>query len=858
MDIDPRLRPTNERRKDDDYIKRSDGRTSGNGPNDTSDYNVSPESSNDQLHDSTPSSHDNNPQTAGEFGNYLNEMSIGFTGAVHDNDQLGDLKRPRACEACRQLKVRCEFDSDHPSASCKRCAKAKRQCVITAPSRKRQKKTDSRVTELEKKIDALTASLQASKRAASAFPDDASQEEAGPPPRRWLGGGPPPAPRSGSGASPTLRVKRTASGDSKPHRKAPYQAGLFAPFAREDSSAREENNEAFWHQAQPSGAVQFSDNANEFADLIDRGVIDVETASKAFDRYVNEIAPTLPIVVFPPGTSMASVRREKPTLFLVILSISISPFRPELQMPLTNDVHRIFADKVVVKGEKSLELVQAIVMSCTWYNPPDHFEELKFFPFIYMAVVMALDIGMGRVTRRKGNKQLGMLREIMGPKNRSSMDPDAVETRRAWLGAYFLAVNASMALRRPLLCRWHPYMDECIEILQTSRDALPSDQVLIHWTKLSHIAEEIGFQFSMDDPSSSASLMDAKVQFALKGFENQLDQWRREIAPENYTLLLKHAECVVNIYMHEISMHVDHNIDDFKPPFIGGLKGEGKIANVTAAQIDALTACLTSIHRSMDTIASFDYDTIVCLPTVYFARTAYGFVALLKMYSAISQDNGLGLVFSSQDLKAEQYLDKVIAHLKISGSKPGGRTAGKFCMILNLLKNWFVNRKLEQAKSKPGENAQGDRTTLRPPSSEAGVGSSHSPKDTSQHSTPVGMGAATSTPAVLPVSTGATPASTSSHQWTAYGVPVTTDPPSTAFIPQGFDMNNQQPGFDAANPMMTNMMAANASQVEFAGFVPELGLQMPFDPEGLFSIGTMLHDGFFDLPIDDNSNFFPG
>lgn len=42
---------------------------------------------------------------------------------------------------------------------CKRCSKAGRQCIVTPPTRKRQKKADSRVAELERKIDALTATL---------------------------------------------------------------------------------------------------------------------------------------------------------------------------------------------------------------------------------------------------------------------------------------------------------------------------------------------------------------------------------------------------------------------------------------------------------------------------------------------------------------------------------------------------------------------------------------------------------------------------------------------------------------------------------------------------------------------------
>lgn len=78
-------------------------------------------------------------------------------------------------------------------------------------------------------------------------------------------------------------------------------------------------------------------------------------------------------------------------------------------------------------------------------------------------------------------------------------------------------------------------MDECLDIFQNSPDALPSDRSLTHWLKLARIGEEVSFQFSMDDPVTSLSLHDPKVQYALKGFEKQMDQWRREIPSEFYS-----------------------------------------------------------------------------------------------------------------------------------------------------------------------------------------------------------------------------------------------------------------------------------------------------------------------------------
>jgi hypothetical protein len=90
-----------------------------------------------------------------------------------------------------------------------------------------------------------------------------------------------------------------------------------------------------------------------------------------------------------------------------------------------------------------------------------------------------------------------------------------------------LSSSAAMSLRRPLLLRWSAYNDECLELLDTAPDALPSDKWLCHLVRIQHIAEDVGFQFSMDDPASVISLSDTKTQYHLKGFETKLEEWRQ-------------------------------------------------------------------------------------------------------------------------------------------------------------------------------------------------------------------------------------------------------------------------------------------------------------------------------------------
>lgn len=348
-------------------------------------------------------------------------------GSSNTEEPHLDLKRPRACEPCRQLKVRCDPDPSRPDGSCKRCAKAGRTCVVTAPTRKRQKKTDSRVTELERKIDALTATLQASHKGAfgmeqTAFAQQGSSSHSPEiPGRRWL------------------REDPNLAGSKRNH-----DGLLVSQYPRQDSPSAEklppQASSRQWRVPSVDETVP-SKAENEFVDVIDRGVVDVESAQAAFERYVTKMAPEMPMVVFPPGTTMGFVRRERPALFLAILAAAIGPFKKDVQLKLLDDVYRLVAERVVVKGEKSLELVQALIVLAVWYMPPDNLEELKFYQLVHFAVILAMDLGLNR---RKGgeDRPFSRLREVLIKKPLGSpFDINGPEAKRTWIGCYFMSVQ---------------------------------------------------------------------------------------------------------------------------------------------------------------------------------------------------------------------------------------------------------------------------------------------------------------------------------------------------------------------------------------------------------------------------------
>ncbi|KAJ5180899.1 hypothetical protein N7492_004109 [Penicillium capsulatum] len=788
---------------------------------------------------------------------------MGRSESIHDTSPV-EIKRPRACEPCRQLKVRCDPDPEHPDGSCKRCAKARRACVVTAPTRKRQKKTDSRVTELERKIDALTATLQASQNKSqglsqSSPPSSAylRRDEPQASTRRWLPEDPNVAgtKRNHDGLLVSQHPRPERLSAEQVHRTVPSRQWR-GPYAGKTEPAK-------------------PDARKHFADIIDRGIVDVQSAAAAFNRYVTDMADEMPFVVFPPGTTMNDVRREKPVLFLCIIAVSIGPFNKDIQMPLLTEFYQMVADRVVVKGEKSLELVQALLVSAIWYIMPDNMEEMKFYQLIHMAIVVAMDMGLNR--RSMGDlKPLARIREIIAKKPQVSAKAlDGPEARRTWVGCYFLGIQVATALRRMQLVKWQPYMDECLQILENHPDALPSDRRLIWWAKLAYIMEQAGVQLSAEDPYSMISFADTP---------------------------LANTKYAVDLFVHESAMGVDCS-EGNSPDSLGK---DHLPTSAIAPLIDALTTCIRAIHQAIDSITTVSPERLTCMPTLALARTTYPVVSLIKIYSLLTaSDTRIGQVIDMQTLKVEYYLDRVINQYQTAAAMGGGRVAAKFCNIVMMLRTWFLKKKEngpelremfgaemrsdtpvdhQPAVAKQGttplhllsEVAMGDPANGSSPTGNIshrprpGHENSHSPATTSSfnygstghpgrlnsiasaHSEPPATAWSTPSPLTqpVPVTHGHNPETRAYYQSyapTNPSQPYVGPQPSISAPPGGASAD--------AYSSMPNMGMPGSQPMDMGG---EMGMEGNFGPENLFVLGTMMEDGLLGFPpltFDGNFQF---
>ena len=387
----------------------------------------------------------------------------------HADDGNNDPKRPRACEACRGLKVRCE--PDPTKGACRRCAKANRTCVVTAPSRKRQKKTDNRVAELEKKINALEATLQTKGQTASISDGDYEEALAQPgdfgdvsqntgDPLAQYG-----APASSTWSQPLIAYSSSTGENNQqsgyPTAPVAGQKRRISDFQRELAQAGASAvqgvplrpNYDFNNTGLIAGtasisllpsvmagsgnpAVAHTLSSREYTDVVDRNILDAATATEMFHHFVNHMTPLMPVVVFPSNIPAEEIRKQKPITFLAILCVASGTLDAMLQQSLVGEFMATLADRIITRGQQSLDLIQSLQVASIWiwsdYNPTVNHHQLA-----HMAAMMAIDLDLDKREDRKnvlpGNRvgnQLGI--------DKTPVMNDTYEFRRAWLGCFLL------------------------------------------------------------------------------------------------------------------------------------------------------------------------------------------------------------------------------------------------------------------------------------------------------------------------------------------------------------------------------------------------------------------------------------
>lgn len=123
------------------------------------------------------------------------------------------------------------------------------------------------------------------------------------------------------------------------------------------------------------------------------------------------------------------MRKTKPLLFLSILSVSSTGLCPlDQQRQFALDARNFLAEIAIFKGEKSLELVQALLIVSLWYRAPENYARMNQNQLASLTLSIAIDLGLDRIEKTKA---LDKPDDIC----------DRAEKQRAWLGCFYLCAR---------------------------------------------------------------------------------------------------------------------------------------------------------------------------------------------------------------------------------------------------------------------------------------------------------------------------------------------------------------------------------------------------------------------------------
>jgi hypothetical protein len=156
-----------------------------------------------------------------------------------------------------------------------------------------------------------------------------------------------------------------------------------------------------------STSSQFSsaDNSTkrEVEDIVDQGVITSELAQALLNRFRANAIRQFPFVVIPDDATLEDVRKQTPFLFLVVAAVMLFD-NPFLQHQLGEQVHRQALQRFLSGTEKSLDLLQGLLVYTAWYchfyQPHKHQE----FLLSQLCVTLAHDLGLDRIKRRTADR----------------------------------------------------------------------------------------------------------------------------------------------------------------------------------------------------------------------------------------------------------------------------------------------------------------------------------------------------------------------------------------------------------------------------------------------------------------------
>lgn len=242
----------------------------------------------------------------------------------------------RACTACQRAKCKCIL---RPSGQdCERCHRLGKPCQPMATSRKRvaKKSTSSRTAQLEEKLEDLVTILRASQ------PSNGHLHSAGP-------GDSSPLMNSSNMGHLTSRLESLATAAASSSSSESYPRPYPVPHNYDSRSTANTHPNTSPSSIGEDPSASFDPTPEE-----------AEMHLAKFQQWLKNF----PCMILPQDVTAATLRKEKPFLWLCIMNIT--SMCVEQQMKMKDQVRQEIATRIIINHERSMDCLQGLICYISW------------------------------------------------------------------------------------------------------------------------------------------------------------------------------------------------------------------------------------------------------------------------------------------------------------------------------------------------------------------------------------------------------------------------------------------------------------------------------------------------------------
>ncbi|KAK7967648.1 uncharacterized protein PG986_001925 [Apiospora aurea] len=247
---------------------------------------------------------------------------------------------------------------------------------------------------------------------------------------------------------------------------------------------------------------------------VGESVESVEDDDVLLSIFVTKLSQSYPFVVLPPGISAQELKATKPFLFIVIRMVATVRHLRSMRAQSFRIMKHI-ADYMLVRSERSLEMLQAILLVLGWYHYHCMMHS-QMSNLSHLATSLCADLGINRPPGLHERTRLLVLHPEQ-PKARTN------DERRALCGAWYVNSCIALSYQRVEQGKYTSYIERCVKELESANE-YETDSLLVQLMRIQRLSDKISCLHNKnEDDIELPAIPRAPTSAYLGAFQSQLD-----------------------------------------------------------------------------------------------------------------------------------------------------------------------------------------------------------------------------------------------------------------------------------------------------------------------------------------------